>query len=330
MAGKVYLTFIKEKPYAVQIRIRRKRHVPLGRVPAKTLTYARYTKLSRSERKDALLSVTKANLTNTLRTLHYVVTASLYTGSQAQLCRSPRTRMYCGILSRRFARSFVRSAGWSENMTSERAFIRTNSRFYKPETGDYRKCGQGYTIIMTCWTQWASRTVPSSTSMSEALTVTNKARFSFRVNLKELPDVIKQRMTLENDDKTYTSEETLSVCEQEGIPFVFDYHHFTPILDDADLDDILPRMIKTWQRIGLKPKVHLSSPKSESAVRSHADYVDANFILPVLERFRQWDADIDFMIEAKEKDRALLRLVEELSAIRGVKRLAGGVLRWKA
>lgn len=35
------------------------------------------------------------------------------------------------------------------------------------------------------------------------------------------------------------------------------------------------------------------------------------------------------MIEAKEKDRALLRLVEELSAIRGVKRLAGGVLRWK-
>jgi hypothetical protein len=47
-------------------------------------------------------------------------------------------------------------------------------------------------------------------------------------------------------------------------------------------------------------KVHLSSPKSESAVRSHADYVDANFILPVLERFRQWDTEIDFMIEAKE------------------------------
>jgi UV DNA damage repair endonuclease len=48
--------------------------------------------------------------------------------------------------------------------------------------------------------------------------------------------------------------------EQEGIPFVFDYHHFyANPTDDADLDDILPRMIKTWQRIGLKPKVHLRS-----------------------------------------------------------------------
>lgn len=151
----------------------------------------------------------------------------------------------------------------------------------------------------------------------------------FRLNIKELPDFIKQRMTLENDDKTYTSEETLGVCENEGIPFVFDYHHFyANQADDADLDDILPRMISTWRRIGLKPKVHLSSPKSESAIRSHADYVDANFVLPLLERFRQWETDIDFMIEAKEKDRALLRLVEELSAIRGVKRLAGGV--WKS
>lgn len=41
--------------------------------PAKTLTYARYTTLSASERKEALLSVTKANLTNTLRTIHYVI-----------------------------------------------------------------------------------------------------------------------------------------------------------------------------------------------------------------------------------------------------------------
>ncbi len=89
-------------------------------------------------------------------------------------------------------------------------------------------------------------------------------------------------------------------------------------------------MIKTWERIGPQPKVHLSSPKSEQAIRDHADYVDANFLPPLLERFRQWGTNIDFMIEAKQKDKALLRLMDELSSIRGVKRIGGGTPQWKS
>lgn len=45
-----------------------------------------------------------------------------------------------------------------------------------------------------------------------------------------------------------------------------------------------------------------------------------------VERFRQWGTNIDFMIEAKQKDKALLRLMDELSSIRGVKRI-GAVRR---
>lgn len=55
------------------------------------------------------------------------------------------------------------------------------------------------------------------------------ATAQFHQNIKQLPQEIKERMTLENDDKTYTTEETLQVCEQEDVPFVFDFHHFTPI-----------------------------------------------------------------------------------------------------
>lgn len=36
------------------------------------------------------------------------------------------------------------------------------------------------------------------------------------------------------------------------------------------------------------------------------------------------------MIEAKQKDKALLRLMDELSSIRGVKRIGGGALQWKS
>ncbi|MBT2573048.1 UV DNA damage repair endonuclease UvsE [Bacillus sp. ISL-51] len=302
--------------------------------PAKTLTYARYTKLPAQERKEALLSVTKANITNTLRTIHYVIGH--------------------GIPLYRFSSSIVPLATHPDVLWD----------FVTPFQQEFREIGElvkkhqlrtsfhpnQFTLFTSpkkAITANAVRDMAYHYEMLEAMGLADRSNINihiggaygdkksaidrFRLNMKELPDFIKQRMTLENDDKTYTSEETLSLCENEGIPFVFDYHHFyANPADDADLDDILPRMIRTWRRIGLKPKVHLSSPKSESAIRSHADYVDANFVLPLLERFRQWETDIDFMIEAKEKDRALLRLVEELSAIRGVKRLTGGVLKWKS
>ncbi|AKL78179.1 MULTISPECIES: UV DNA damage repair endonuclease UvsE [Bacillus] len=302
--------------------------------PAKTLTYARYTKLSRSERKDALLSVTKANLTNTLRTIHYVISHGipLYRFSSSIVPLATHPDVLWDFVTP-FRQEFREIGGLVRKYDLRTSFHPNQFTLFtspKQEITANAVKDMAYHYDMLDAMGIADRSV-INIHVGGAYGDKQSALGRFRVNLKELPDVIKQRMTLENDDKTYTSEETLSVCEQEGIPFVFDYHHFyANPTDDADLDDILPRMIKTWQRIGLKPKVHLSSPKSESAIRSHADYVDANFILPVLERFRQWDTDIDFMIEAKEKDRALLRLVEELSAIRGVKRLAGGVLKWKA
>lgn len=302
--------------------------------PAKTLTYARYSTLPAQERKEALLSVTKANITNTLRTIHYAIGHGIplyrFSSSIVPLATHPDV-MWDFVTP--FQQEF-----WEIGELVKKHQLRTS---FHPNQFTL------FTSPKKAITANAVRDMAYHFQMLEAMGIADRSVINihvggaygdkksaldrFRLNLKELPASIKQRMTLENDDKTYTSEETLSVCENEGIPFVFDYHHFyANPSDDADLDDILPRMITAWRRIGLKPKVHLSSPKSESAIRSHADYVDANFILPLLERFRQWETDIDFMIEAKEKDRALLRLVEELSAIRGVKRLAGGVLKWKS
>ncbi|MCI2455271.1 UV damage endonuclease UvsE, partial [Listeria monocytogenes] len=93
---------------------------------------------------------------------------------------------------------------------------------------------------------------------------------------------------------------------------------------------ILPRMFNTWTNTDIPPKIHLSSPKSEKAIRSHADGVDMNFVLPLFQTLKPYGRDVDFMIEAKLKDQALLRLVEELSAIRGNRRTGGGTIEWKS
>lgn len=143
----------------------------------------------------------------------------------------------------------------------------------------------------------------------------------FDENIKQLPAHIKARMTLENDDKTYTSLETLDVCEKHGIPFVFDYHHHIANKDDdAALDDILPRVFDTWANTGIPPKIHLSSPKSEKAIRSHADGVEMSFVLPLFQALKPYGRDVDFMIEAKKRIRpcsVLLRSCQRSEAIGG-------------
>jgi UV DNA damage endonuclease len=151
----------------------------------------------------------------------------------------------------------------------------------------------------------------------------------FHQNLKKLPEHIKKVMTLENDDKTYNAEETLLACEKESIRFVFDYHHHMANLGEISLAEILSRTVTTWEETNLPPKIHVSSPKSEKAFRSHADYVDVEFLMPLIGALKELKVDVDFMIEAKKKDMAMLQLIADISKIRFVKRISGGSVEIK-
>jgi UV DNA damage endonuclease len=151
----------------------------------------------------------------------------------------------------------------------------------------------------------------------------------FHQNLKKLPAHIKKVMTLENDDKTYNADETLLACEKESVRFVFDYHHHMANLVDLSISEILSRTVATWEKTNLPPKIHVSSPKSEKAYRSHADYVDVEFLIPLIGALKELKVDVDFMIEAKMKDLAMLQLITDVSKIRGVKRISGGTVEIK-
>lgn len=148
----------------------------------------------------------------------------------------------------------------------------------------------------------------------------------FYENIKRLPPLIKQAMTLKNDDKTYTTEETLEICEAEGIPMMFDFHHHMSNPSSIPLEDLLPRFIATWKGTGRPPKVHLSSPKTEKAYRSHHDFVSLDYVMPFFKMIKPFTDELDVMIEAKQKDLALIRLISELAKVRGIKQMTGGTL----
>ncbi|MFC5404552.1 UV DNA damage repair endonuclease UvsE [Cohnella soli] len=139
---------------------------------------------------------------------------------------------------------------------------------------------------------------------------------------------ITARMTLENDDKTFTAAETLAIAEEVGAPMVLDIHHHTVNPGSESAIELWPRILRTWDsqpwnvKIGgvesplwLPPKLHVSSPKSASDPRGHADYVDIADLKRFLFEAAGSTKAIDVMIEAKQKDEALLKLMEDFRAL---------------
>ncbi|MED3795452.1 UV DNA damage repair endonuclease UvsE [Niallia alba] len=127
-----------------------------------------------------------------------------------------------------------------------------------------------------------------------------------------VPKSIQNMIMLENDDTSFTLEDTLYLCEKVGIPLVFDYHHHLAHHHHSNWEDNWDRVIQTWKGSPLPIKMHISSPKNEKHFRHHADYIDINMFFDFLKRMNGSISQIDCMIEAKKKDEALFKLMEEV------------------
>jgi len=145
---------------------------------------------------------------------------------------------------------------------------------------------------------------------------------------------ITERITLENDDKTFTAEETLSLAEEVGVPMVLDIHHHAVNPGNEQAVDLWPRILRTWDHFAwnithantplwLPPKLHASSPKSLTDPRGHADHIDIEPLMKFLTSISGSVPAIDVMIEAKRKDEALLKLMDDFREIEA----SGGPIR---
>lgn len=143
------------------------------------------------------------------------------------------------------------------------------------------------------------------------------ARFITEFN--KLPDRMRLRLMLENDDKVYSAADVLSICQQIGSPMVLDIHHHACVNGGEDLRELWPAIVKTWN--GATPKIHVSSPKNEKDYRSHSDYVNSEDLISFLAITKEAGADFDVMVEAKQKDLAMFKLLDDLEKLTNVRRI---------
>lgn len=299
--------------------------------PSKTVTFARYSTLPKNERMEKLKSITAQNLQHTKRILYYNIAHEIdlyrFSSSLVPLATHPEVMWD-------FVTPFKNE--WEEIGHIVRHF-KLRVSFHPNQFTLFTSPREEVTINAVKDMEYHFRMLQAMNALDAGLINIhiggaygdkNNSINRFHQNLTKLPKEIKKHMTLENDDKTYDVQETLITCEKESIPMVLDYHHHMANRVEGDLTLYLPRIFSTWNNVNMAPKVHISSPKSDQAYRSHADFVSLDFVLPFLKMAKELNQDFDIMIEAKQKNIAMQKLVEEIAALRGIKRISSSSVEW--
>ncbi len=141
----------------------------------------------------------------------------------------------------------------------------------------------------------------------------------FKECFEKLPDRIRRRLILENDDKAYTARDVLEICRDLKVPMVLDVHHHNCVNNGEPLEDMLRDIFKTWAGEYFPPKIHFSSPKTIKEFRSHADDIEPGEFEKFLKTAKKTGVDFDVMIEAKNKDNALLNLSNKIKEFENIR-----------
>ncbi|BAU13534.1 UV damage endonuclease [Leptolyngbya sp. NIES-3755] len=126
-------------------------------------------------------------------------------------------------------------------------------------------------------------------------------------SIRNLPENIRSRLTLENDEYTYGSEQIAEVCKAAGVPHLFDAHHHVihekvESYEDESVVRAFEIARSTWENPDWQV-VHISNGAETFLDQKHSDYIT---VMPSCYRQAPW-----IEIEAKQKEFAIQKLQEE-------------------
>lgn len=145
----------------------------------------------------------------------------------------------------------------------------------------------------------------------------------FKERFRTLPKNVRDRLVLENDEKCYDAEEVLEICEELNVPMVFDIFHYYcygkihPEIKQKPIDELMPRILETFKKRGIRVKFHLSEQDPAKRTGAHAAFVKE---IPkvFLEIPKSYGVQIDIMLESKAKEVSIGRLYKKYPKLKPI------------
>jgi len=131
-------------------------------------------------------------------------------------------------------------------------------------------------------------------------------------NYKKLPQPIKRRLAIENDERLYSVKDCLSVSEMTKVPIIFDSFHHSCLNDGQTMREALGLIQQTWNKHDGIPMTDYSSQQLNSKVGKHTEHIDIKDFRKYIKRTK--GIDFDIMLEIKDKEKSALKAIKAISA----------------
>ena len=129
----------------------------------------------------------------------------------------------------------------------------------------------------------------------------------FEQNFRRLPEAVRNRLIIENDDRLYNIEEVLELAHRLQIPAVYDnlHHAINPPPSGGTDPYWIAEVKKTWKAADGKQKIHYSQQAPGKRPGAHTDTIDLETFLTFYEQLE--DKQIDIMLEVKDKNLSAIK-----------------------
>jgi UV DNA damage endonuclease len=131
-------------------------------------------------------------------------------------------------------------------------------------------------------------------------------RFIERYHL--LPDAIKQRLVIENDDRLFSVLDCSQIHQATGIPILFDNFHHALLNNGESLQEAMDTCFKTWRDKDGLPMIDYSSQAPDERVGKHTFSIDEGDFVAFLKESKNYDFDL--MLEIKDKENSALKALK--------------------
>lgn len=146
---------------------------------------------------------------------------------------------------------------------------------------------------------------------------------------KTLEQPIKNRLIIENDDRSYTIKEVLDISEKTGAPVVYDnLHHYINGSDYITPDSYWINLAKkTWREKDGRAKVHYSQQELNGRVGAHSQWIRIDEFLSYYEDVAP--CQVDIMLEVKDKNLSAKKCILATSQSKHISHLEKEWARYK-
>ncbi len=130
----------------------------------------------------------------------------------------------------------------------------------------------------------------------------------WKQNFLKMPLEVRQYISLENDENSYSILDLLPVCEELQIPFCLDIFHNSVSKDRIPITKkLLRRIFNTWRVYDSIPKIHVSEQQVGLRRGAHSKTLDR--LPPYLLKIPQMlSTPLDIMLEVKDKEVSVFKI----------------------